>query len=66
MKLNPINPSIQQQIFNAEREYWGMQLTKPNPPTVEAVAKAQFIDKTYHWKNADLRSGNGRLPKSSN
>ena len=25
-------------------------LRRPNPPTPEAVAKAQFIDKTYQWK----------------
>lgn len=24
----------------------------PNPPTPEAVAKAQFVDKTYVWKQA--------------
>ena len=24
----------------------------PNPPTPEAVAKAQFIDKTYQWKGS--------------
>ena len=66
MTPSGLNSSTQQQIFNAEREYFGMPLLKPNPPTVEAVAKAQFIDKTYHWKNADLRSGNGRLPKSGN
>lgn len=23
---------------------------KPKPPTPEAVAKAQFVDKTYVWK----------------
>ncbi len=50
MKLNQINPSIQQQIFNAEREYWGMQLNKPNPPSIESIEKAQFVDKTYFWK----------------
>ena len=22
---------------------------RPNPPTPEAVAKAQFVDKTYRW-----------------
>lgn len=22
---------------------------RPNPPTKEAVEKARFIDKTYHW-----------------
>ena len=49
MKLNPMNPSIQQQIFDAEKEYWGMQLNKPNPPSIEAIEKAQFVDKTYRW-----------------
>ena len=24
----------------------------PNPPTPEAVAKAQFVDKTYQWKGS--------------
>lgn len=28
----------------------------PKKPTPEAVAKAQFVDKTYHWKNARIRS----------
>jgi hypothetical protein len=27
-------------------------ISKPNPPTPEAVAKAQFIDKTYQWKGS--------------
>ena len=26
------------------------QLKKPNPPTKNAVQKAQFVDKTYQWK----------------
>lgn len=25
-------------------------LNKPNPPTEEAVKRAQFIDKTYQWQ----------------
>lgn len=25
-------------------------LKRPNPPTPEAVARAQFVDKTYVWK----------------
>ena len=25
-------------------------LVAPNPPTPEAVARAQFVDKTYVWK----------------
>ena len=28
----------------------------PKPPTPEAVAKAQFVDKTYQWKKA--KAGN--------
>ena len=24
----------------------------PNPPTPEAIARAQFVDKTYVWKGA--------------
>ena len=49
MKLNQMNPLIQQQIFDAEKEYWGMQLKKPNPPSIEEIEKAQFVDKTYRW-----------------
>jgi hypothetical protein len=26
------------------------QLKRPNPPTPEAVTRAQFVDKTYVWK----------------
>ena len=26
------------------------KLNKPNPPTKEAIEKAQFVDKTYIWK----------------
>ena len=36
---------------------------KPNPPTAEAIKKAQFVDKTYIWKNAGIRSGNRRSSK---
>ena len=27
-------------------------LNAPNPPTPEAVARAQFVDKTYVWKES--------------
>ena len=47
--MNSKQNSIQQQIFNAEKEYWGY-LKKPNPPTAEAIKRAAFIDKTYVWK----------------
>ena len=39
--------SMQQQIFRAEQEAY---LIKPNPPTTEAIKRAQFVDKTYIWK----------------
>jgi hypothetical protein len=25
------------------------ELKRPNPPTTEAIEKAQFVDKTYRW-----------------
>ena len=39
-------------------------LNKPNPPSQEAVDKAQFKDKTFHWNRPDsVRSGNKRSSK---
>ncbi len=29
-----------------------LPISKPNPPTQEAIEKAQFVDKTYHWKGS--------------
>jgi hypothetical protein len=52
MKLKQIQSSIQRQIFKAEQDAY---LKRPNPPTPEAVQKAQFVDKTYHWNNAGIR-----------
>ena len=40
-----------------------LAISKPNPPTAEAVQRAQFVDKTYIWKNAGIRSGNRRTDK---
>ena len=57
MKLKPIQSSIQRQIFKAEQDAY---LKRPNPPTPEAVQKAQFVDKTYHWNNAGIRSRDQR------
>ena len=37
-------------------EYYGkdsLQLNKPNPPSKEAVERAKFVDKTYHWTGRD-------------
>ena len=76
MKLKPMNPLIQQQIFDAELEHYQKEVRQhddhkrtvfyegvgwaigPTPPTPEAVKKAQFVDKTYVWKNAGIRPRN--------
>ena len=71
MKLNPIPSSIQRQIFKAEqdaykkliKDFQKSKLHRPNPPTPEAIKKAQFVDKTYEWKNAGIRSGDKRTPQ---
>ena len=36
------------------------ELKKPNPPSKEAVKRAKFVYKTYHWKrgNDSIRSRN--------
>ena len=49
MKQNQKQSSMQQPIFNAtfyEGVGWAIG---PNPPTPEAIEKAQFKDKTYRW-----------------
>ena len=46
--------------FNKEQEKRA-QLIKPNPPSKEAIERAKFVDKTYHWSGADsVRSGKQR------
>ena len=58
MKLKQNTSSILRQIFKAEQDAY---LKRPNPPTPEAVQKAQFVDKTYKWKNAGIRPGDKRV-----
>ena len=42
----------------------GLQLNRPNPPSKEAIEKAKFVDKTYHWSGDNrIRSGNKRSAK---
>ena len=52
---------IQTQTFESPHQQ--AMLTPPNPPTKEMVEKAKFIDKTYIWKHAGVRSGDGRSPQ---
>ena len=44
--------SIQQQTSNGwvNTPHQVAMLTRPNPPTKEAIEKAKFVDKTYVWK----------------
>ncbi len=42
---------MQPQIFEGGYEHpWYKYLNRPNPPTQEAIEKAKFVDKTYHWR----------------
>ena len=62
MKLNPMLTSTQQQTSDIPREDrrtavmyvqpdgTALHAVSPKPPTPEAVARAQFVDKTYVWK----------------
>ena len=62
MKLRP-KTSIQPRIFDGGYEHpWYKYLNKPNPPTKQAIEKAKFKDKTFHW-NGGVRSGNKRTSK---
>ena len=68
MKLNPnTQNSTQPQIFNGGYEHpWYKYLNKPNPPSKEAVERAKFVDKTYHWRQSgddNIRHGNERTSK---
>ena len=62
MKLNPMLTSTPQLTSDIPREdrmtavmYMqpdgtALYAVSPKPPTPEAVARAQFVDKTYVWK----------------
>ena len=58
MKLKQNQSSIQQPTSNHNSSprvvvYPGtVPAIGPKPPTPEAVEKAQFKDKTYHWKGS--------------
>ena len=67
MKLNP--NSTRPRIFDGGYTHpWykieDIRLIRPNPPTPEAVEKAKFVDKTYHWEGGgSVRSRNERSTK---
>jgi len=74
MKLRNHQFSTQPRIFDGGYEHpWYKEngctrksdqaiLIKPNPPTKEAIEKAKFKDKTFHW-DGGVRSGNKRTSK---
>ena len=63
MKLRNHQFSTQPRIFDGGYEHpWYKYLNKPNPPTKQAIEKAKFKDKTFHW-NGGVRSGNKRTSK---
>ena len=63
MKLNPhstrpqtsdiyqeyVHPWYEYQENGCIRRSDNAKLIKPNPPSKEAVERAKFVDKTYHW-----------------
>ena len=75
MKLNPnstrpqifeeyVHPWYEYQENGCVRRSDKAVLIKPNPPSKEAVERAQFVDKTYHWSGSNsVRPGNKRTTK---
>ena len=70
MKLNPNQSSMQQQTseHNSSRRvvvYPGtIPAIGPKPPTPEAIAKAQFVDKTYVWRGSAAAKAAGSEPSN--
>lgn len=51
MKLNPKQTLTRPAISEYLSDVYNEALERPNPPTQEMIDKAQFVDKTYVWKN---------------
>ena len=39
-------------VFYEQKDGSFLSAYSPKPPTPEAIARAQFVDKTYVWKGA--------------
>ena len=52
MKLNQKKTSTQPRIFSYPIDNGNSHIyaVAPNPPSPEAIKRAQFVDKTYVWK----------------
>ena len=56
-KPNPPTPDIPREdrmtaVMYFQADGTALHAVSPKPPTPEAVARAQFVDKTYVWKGA--------------
>jgi len=59
MKLRQHPNSTRPQIFEHYEHPWykslelygdrNVELKKPKPPTKEAIERAKFVDRTFHW-----------------
>ena len=59
-----VHPWYQYNENGCTRRSDNATLIRPNPPSQEAVEKAQFVDKTYHWSGDDsVRPRNKRSSK---
>ena len=56
-----------EKTYNKFIEFYGennLELIKPNPPSKEAIKRAQFKDKTYYWqRDNSVRPRNQRSSK---
>ena len=48
MTYLPVN-SMKQQNQQTSTHQQTSELKRPNPPTTQAIARAQFVDKTHKW-----------------
>jgi len=64
MKLNPKQSLMQPLISEYLQDVYTKSLKRPNPPTSEAIAKAQFIDKTYQWRGSAAAKAAGSEPRN--
>ena len=53
MKMRVTNQGLIQPLISEYlQDQYNESLQRPNPPTQEAIEKAQFVDKTFDWKGS--------------
>jgi len=70
MKLRNHQFSTRPRIFEGSQyehpwyDHVDDNLNRPNPPSIEAVKRAKFVDKTYHWdRPSNIRPRSKRTTK---